>query len=191
MKYSEYLECAKKHLKGCESLLLSYNSGQIHDKHVWLELYYLSGYIVEGITVYSAYKLNNWPVNDDIQRCYNLAFSVQTNLDFYYNRIIKNENEIDDTIRFFQNRPPENKMSVQGHRFQEIVKNLLKENPSFDDTPYIGNGQIDPDVEKLIDEWRPEIRYIYDNGTIPPPDLSQDVVKRLINTCSEIYNNHI
>lgn len=190
MTYSEYLNCAEKHLKGCASLLLSYSPNQIHDKHVWLELYYLSGYIVEGIAVYSAYKLNNWPLNDDIQRRYNLAFSQQTNLDYYYSRIINNVNESESTIHFFQNRPP-GKMNVQGHKFQEIVKNILKPNPSFNDTPYIGNGKIDPDVEKLIDEWKPEIRYLYDNGTISLPILSQDVIARLINTCFTIFNQHI
>lgn len=190
MTYSEYLNCAEKHLKGCESLLRSYSSGQIHDKHVWLELYYLSGYIVEGIAVYSAYKLNNWPLNDDIKKRYNLAFSQQTNLDYYYSRIINNVNERPSTIHFFQNRPP-GKMSVQGHRFQEIVKNILKPDPSFNDTPYIGNGEIDPDVENLIDDWSPEIRYLYDNGPMSLPILSQDVVARLINTCLTIFKQHI
>lgn len=190
MTYNEYLNCAEKHLKGCTSLLESYNSGQIHDKHVWLELYYLSGYIIEGITIYSAYKLNNWPLNDDIQRSYNLVFSQQTNLDFYYSRVINNVNEKATTIQFFQNRPP-GKMSVQGHRFQEIVKNILKPDPSFNDTPYIGNGKIDSDVEKLIDNWSPEIRYLYDNGTMPLPILSQDAIARLIKTCFTIFNKHI
>lgn len=191
MRYSEYLECAEKHLKGCASLLQSYSSGQSHDKHVWLELYYLSGYIIEGIAVYSAYKLNDWPLKDDIQGRYNLAFSKRTNLDYYYSRIINNIKEKESTIQFFKNRPPVGKMSVQGHKFQEIVKNILKPNPSFNETPYIGNGEIDPYIEKLIDDWKPEIRYLYDNGTMLLPILSQDIVTRLINTCYTIFNKHI
>jgi hypothetical protein len=152
-------------------------------------LYYLSGYIVEGIVVYSAYKLNGWPPNDDIEKCYNLAFTQQTNLDYYYSRIIKDkENERASTIHFFQNRPL-GKMSVQGHKFQHIVDNILKPDPSFEYTPYIGNGEIDPDVKNLIDNWKPEIRYRYDNGTMP--QLSQDVIRRLITTCITIYSKHI
>ena len=67
MRYCDYLSCAEKHLKGCSYLLYSYKPDTIHDMHVWLELYYLSGYIVEGIVIYSAYKLNNWRPSDDIK----------------------------------------------------------------------------------------------------------------------------
>ena len=70
MRYIEYLSCAEKHLRGCSSLLMSYKPDSTHDIHVWLELYYLSGYIIEGITIYSAYKLNGWPSEDDIQKRY-------------------------------------------------------------------------------------------------------------------------
>ena len=124
MTYEEYLYCAEKHLKGCASLLLSYKSNPKYDKHVWLELYYLSGYIIEGIVVYSAYKLNNWRQNDDIQRKFNESFSRRTNLDFYYVRS-HIQNGTEKIPPFFQKRPP-GALSVQGHRFQEIAKNLLK-----------------------------------------------------------------
>lgn len=190
MKYDEYLQCAEKHLKGCASLLSSYNSGQKADKHVWLELYYLSGYIIEGIVVYSAYKLNNWPPQYDIQKKYNLPFTQRTNLDFYYIRSKKDQNGVETIPSYFQNRPY-GALSIQGHKFQEIVKNLLRPDPSFQDVPYIGNGQIDPDVEYLIDEWRPGVRYLYDNAVTPPPNLSQDLIAKLINTCDTIYSQHI
>ena len=189
MTYGEYLHCAEKHLKGCTSLLLSYKPNPTYDKHVWLELYYFSGYIIEGIVVYSAYKLNNWRQNDDIQRKYNLAFSQRTNLDFYYVRShIQHGTEIIPS--FFQNRPS-GALSVQGHRFQEIAKNLLKVDPSFNGVPYIGNGTIDADIEILIDQWRPDIRYCYHGGGTTLPPLNQDVIARLLNTCYTIYNNHI
>lgn len=183
MRYKEYLSCAEKHLKGCSSLLMSYKPDSIHDKHVWLELYYLSGYIIEGITVYSAYKLNGWPFNDDIKRCCNETFTQLTGLDFYYNRKNGERNIFPDRNT--------NSLSVQGHRFQDIVKNLLKIDPSFNDVPYIGMGEIDRDVEYLIDNWRPDIRYKYIDFHAPFPQLNQDVIYRLINTCRIIYTKHI
>ena len=64
-------------------------------------------------------------------------------------------------------------------------------NPSFNDLPYIGNGEIDSDVEMLIDRWLPEVRYYYVGQLNPLPVLNQDVIKRLIDTCSTIYANHI
>lgn len=191
MKYNEYLSCAEKHLKGCKSLLESYNSGKSSDIHVWLELYYIAGYILEGITVYSAYKLNHWNSYDDIQWHYNLAFSQRTNLDFYYVR--SNKDRITGAERvppFFQNRPS-GAMSVQGHKFQNIVMNLLKPDPSFNDVPYLGNGEIDRDVEILINNWSPSVRYYHQRQTDPLPHLSYDIINRLINTCQTIYINHI
>lgn len=190
MKYNEYLRCAKKHLIGCQKLFQYYQLGPMSDYYVWLELYYLSGYIVEGIVVYSAYKLNGWNLNDDIQYDCNLAFSQRTNLDFYYKRQSKIVNGIETVDPFFQNRPP-GALSVQGHNFQEIVKTLLKPNPSFDNVPYIGNkGIIDADIELLIDEWKPGVRYLR-NLSSRMPALNQDVINRLLTTCSTIYINHV
>lgn len=190
MRYDEYLECADKHRKACASLLLSYKPGQKYDKHVWLDLYYLSGYIIEGVVVYSAYKLNNWRPSDDIKTKYNLKFSQRTNLDFYYNRNRFHDNVDNHTRSFFQNRP-HGALSVQGHRFQEIAKTLLRPNPSFSGIPYLGDGIIDHDVEKLIEKWRPEIRYLYARKRSSLPALSQDIIARLLNTCFTIYSKHI
>lgn len=182
MRYYEYLSCAEKHLKGCTSLLLTYTPNSIHDMHVWLELYYLSGYIIEGITVYSVYKLYNWHPYYDIQKNWDPVFTQNTGLDFYRIRTIGNNVVFPDRT----NRS----LSVQSHNFQEIVKNLLRTDPSFNDIPYIGMGNIDSDVEVLIDSWRPDIRYKY-QAINPFPNLCQDVIFRLINTCKIIYTNHI
>lgn len=191
MTYDEYLHCAEKHLKGCVSLLLSYKPNQKYDKHVWLDLYYLAGYIIEGIVVYSAYKLNNWMQSDDIMTKYNVEFSQRTNLDFYYTRT-KFRGDVDENTRvFFQNRSKRAVLSVQGHRFQEIAKTLLRPNPSFKGVPYLGNGFIDQDVEILIDKWRPEIRYLYVGKRNSLPALNQDLIAKLLNTCFTIYLNHI
>lgn len=191
MTYNEYLSCAEKHLKGCKSLLESYNAGRSSDTHVWLELYYIAGYILEGITVYSAYKLNHWNSSDDIQRHYNLAFSQRTNLDFYHVRSYRDRiTGVERVPSFFQNRPS-GAMSVQGHKFQSIVMNLLKPDPSFNDVPYLGNGVIDRDVEALINNWSPSVRYYHPGQSDPLPSLDYDLINRLINTCQTIYINHI
>lgn len=188
MRYDEYLFCAEKHLRGCMQLL-TFQQGTMHDCQVWLELYYLSGYIIEGIVVYSAYKLNNWIPSADIQYDCNLSFSQRTNLDFYYKRS-KIINGVETIDSFFQNRPT-GALSVQGHRFQEIAKTLLKPDPSFKGVPYIGDGIIDTDVEQLIDGWRPEVRYHYHGMPKRCPFLNHDVIKRLLTTCSIIYSKHI
>ncbi len=183
MKFKEYLLCAEKHLKGCKSLFASYQAGQPSDYLVWLELYYMSGYILEGLTVYSVYKLYDWPSNDDIKNRYNKQFTQNSGIDFYYIRKVSGK-------EIFPGRTSKS-LSVQGHHFQDIIKNTLRMNPSFNDLPYIGNGDIDPDVEMLIDRWLPEVRYYYVGQSDPLPVLNQDVIKRLIDTCFTIYANHI
>ena len=188
MKYTEYLKSAYKHLRGCTSLLLAYEPGKKDDNHVWLELYYLSGYIIEGITIYSAYKLNGWDPIKDIQKMYDLEFTKRTKLDFYVKRTyIKNGKE--KIPLYFQNRPA-GSFSVQQHKFQEIVKNMLRTDPSFNNIPYLGCSDIDSDVEELIDKWEPGIRYCY-CGQKEAPKLTRDLVARLINTCWTIYTKHI
>lgn len=68
MRYTEYLDCAKKHLLGCTSMLLAYDTSQHDEGNVWLELYYLAGYIMEGVTVYSTYKLLGWKDTVDVDQ---------------------------------------------------------------------------------------------------------------------------
>ena len=82
-------------------------------------------------------------------------------------------------------------MSVQGHKFQSIVMNLLKPDPSFNDVPYLGNGVIDRDVETLINNWSPNVRYYHSGQSNPLPNLDYDIINRLINTFQIIYINHI
>lgn len=183
MTYTEYLSCAEKHLKGCQSLIDSYQPGNLSDLHVWLEIYYMSGYILEGITVYSAYKLFHWPANEDIERRYNIPFTMSSGIDYYYKRTVSG-NEI------FPGRTT-NSLSVQGHRFQDIIKNRLKPSPQFNDIPYLGDGHIDSDIEHLIDNWSPKVRYYYIGQSTPIPILNQDIIARLINTCYTIFVNHI
>ena len=53
-------------------------------------------------------------------------------------------------------------------------------------------GYIDSDVELLIDNWSPKIRYNeFGRSFNPISILNQDVVNRLINTCYNIYAKHI
>ena len=48
MLYSEYLRCAEKHLKFCKAFLDSYKSDVNNDLEVFMELFYITGYVMEG-----------------------------------------------------------------------------------------------------------------------------------------------
>lgn len=82
MTYPEYLSCAEKHLSGCIELFASYKEGSKNEMQVWLEIYYLSGYVLEGLTVYSAYKRNGWEEGISIKKD-NTEFVNRTGLKFY------------------------------------------------------------------------------------------------------------
>lgn len=179
------MKCAKKHLYGCRNLLSSYKEDGENDGHVWLELYYLSGYILEGIVVYYAYRNNGWLPQVDIQRNYNVDFTEKTHLDFYYQRKEKKEEKWAKAVKdFFANPEKRGRLSVQGHRFQEIAKSLLYKDPLFEEVPYIGSGRvIDKEINRLIESWRPEVRYKYKETN----NLNGKVIAGLINACDDIY----
>lgn len=77
---------------------------------------------------------------------------------------------------------------MQSHGFQEIVKNLLRPDSSFNGMPYLGDGEISPEVERLIDNWQPNIRYWYENQMISLPSLNREIIEQLIETCKIIFN---
>ena len=191
MRYTEYLNCAFKHLKGCEAMLASYTEDQLRDPHFYLDLYYLSGYIIESLVVYSAYKLHGWRVQDDIKTKFSIQFTTNTGLDYYYCRRLSGTARQQYGEFPFPGRISNNCLSVQGHRFQPIVNTLLKVDPSFDGVPYFGDGAIDHDVEDLILKWNPGVRYYYVGCNNLVPTLNLDVLSRLIQTCNLIYTNHI
>lgn len=176
MKYNQYLYCAKKHLDSCSQIFYSYKPNN-YQESVWLELYYLCGYILEGTIVYSVYKLNEWPEYDDI-KLYNEGFTLKTGLDFYRRRL-----DIEIPLGRVN-------LCIEGHNYQEIAKQLLSNYPLFNNVPYIGDGFIDSQIEQLIDQWKPQLRYKYYIGEKYYPlstHLSRDIIEQLIRTCKDIY----
>lgn len=175
MRYTEYYANSKKHLLATLSILDSFNKKKEQiSKYTLLELYYLSGYILEGAVVFLAYKMGNWTEKDDIKDVCNVAFTATTSLDFYRNGNRKTHKKLG------------NKYFIQSHAFQPIVKNLLRPNSAFDAIPYIGvSCPIDPDVESLIDNWNPRFRYVYEDTQVPS-ELNEDSLRRLLNTCRDI-----
>lgn len=195
MNYDEYLKCAEKHLKSCQQLLGGLDQNT-NNREAYLDLWYISGYIIEGLTVYSVYKNYDWDPNIDIQYCHPNRFTPQcwnfyqaTKLDFYGSggRIdTKTGNKLLGNISI--------KYSVKGHNFQLIIDNLLKKEAPFKDFPILGLGKIDPNVSELVKNWRPNIRYWYKEEQMKMnniPDLTIDLLTKLIDTCEDVYKRVI
>lgn len=186
MNYEEYLECAQKHIKSCQQILNGLSNDKEENKEAYLDIWYLSGYILEGLTVYSVYKTYNWnPPHKDIQTKYDMCFSKRTHLDFYRQRTLHGEN-------VFQKESIKIIYSVQGHDFQSIILNLLRNVPTFKDFPILGGGDVDSDVELLVKKWKPNVRYWHEpEDTNGIPTLNHALLERLINTCVELYKRMI
>lgn len=198
MLYSEYLRCAEKHLKSCRAFLESYQSDANKDFEVFLELFYITGYVMEGLTVYSAYKIYGWPSNIEIndKNYYDPAFVRRTNLDYFHYRFCdSNGREVllpNGKRQSFPNRG----LKVQSHGFQQIAMQLLANQGPFvndNSTPYYGNGPLDSNVRLLIDLWRPEVRYYYRGHSELSnlPSLNRELITLLVETCSLIYTQTI
>lgn len=157
MKYSEYLECARKHT----CVLEQFNNTQPADPKVLLEMFYLSGYILEGVVVYLSYKLDDWDADRDVQN-EDQDFSLRTKLGFKHGNGVK--------------------YAVAGHNYRHM-KDLISNHPDCQKLPYVGpDGKIDQDISYLLDNWRPHVRYYTYDGF----KLSKDKIKRLIDTCKEL-----
>ena len=183
MLYTEYLECAKKHVLGCGKLLASYKENGKDDINVCLELYYLSGYILEAITVYSVYKLGGWQTHLDIQK-HDPTFVAANNIDFYgYDRVINTPNGKIYPYRKQKTCP----LDIKHHNFHQIISSKLRVEPSFNTIPYFGTcdpSDIDKDIVDLLDNWNVNIRY--ENAASPSVNLTLDKVSRLYSTCLAI-----
>ena len=191
MLYSEYLRCAERHLKSCRAFLDTYQPDPSRDFEVFLEIFYITGYILEGLTIFSAYKLYGWPSNVEIDDLsyYDENFVQRTNLDYYHYRKLTDANG--DT-QYIKNRG----LKVQSHGFQQIAMALLSNQGPFvndNSTPYYGNGQLDMDVRLLIDLWKPAVRYFYrgHSAISSLPTLNKDLITRLVDTCTAIFTQTI
>lgn len=188
MLYREYLKSAEKHLKFCKSFIANQKQYSYGDFDVYLDIFYIAGYILEGLTVYSTYKINGWPAQIDIKE-YNEDFVNRTHLDFYHKRTITLNDGRTQNVKIHG-------LKVQGHNFQQIAKEkLVNQGPFANDntTPFYGNGNLDYDVRFLIEHWKPEIRYYYQNYAALSlfPTLNLDLINRLINTCTIIFTQTI
>ncbi len=198
MLYSEYLRCAEKHLKSCKAFLESYQSDANKDFEVFLELFYITGYVMEGLTVYSAYKIYGWPSNIEIddRNYYDPAFVRRTNLDYFHYRFCDTNGRV---VLLPNGKPqsfPNRGLKVQSHGFQQIAMQLLANQGPFvndNSTPYYGNGPLDSDVRLLIDLWKPEVRYYYrgHSGIAMLPTLNKELISRLVDTCSLVFSQTI
>ena len=189
MQYTEYLYCSRKHLSSCRAAMHALDSiPEAEVNSLLLDIWYVSGYILEGITVYLTYKQGGWMESDDIERKFNRSFTSTCGVDYFRNR------------RMPDGEPPleGTRMWIESHKFNFLINDVLRTQPTtYSTVPYIGDGPIDNDVREIIDKWGTFVRYSYCRGgstfhsehgrrQFGIPSLSADLVNRLLDTYDNI-----
>lgn len=183
MLYKEYLPAAYRHLASSKHMVQALMADPSADDHtsqsVLCDAYYLAGYVLEALTVYSLYSHYRYPDNQDIMKQFDSKFTQRSGVDFF-----------DDGKRVYKNNPISlgNKYSLVHHTFQPIIQGPLSVISDLRDVPLIGNGATDPQHTQLMDQWSPAQRY-QASVTISPQQLNTflDTCQRAANMISTIY----
>lgn len=188
--FQNYMRVAKCKLDACKKLieLLTKNNSSIKDttmnKLAAHEIYYLSGYIIEGFLIYIIYRNAGWPEDDPITKtichCEGQMITYQTG-------------KGDDP----------NVKPISSHRYQGYI-DIVRKIPWVKrlQLPYISseNDNEKKDFLFLIDKWCPKIRYRYPEeiySHIEKKIQYEDTLKKatienlteLLEYCDNIYND--
>ena len=166
--FPNYFRMASKRLSSCKHIIKECSTDP--PKHVLHDIYYLSGYILEGFCVYSIYKLYGWDENTAIDD-YKGMNPRELN-DFFYKTHLRFNNEKKNGQLY----------SIQGHNFQHYV-NLLKHRPEFRTLPFFSTRDLDSNIKYLVDKWKPEIRYSYEDIS-----LSVNNLNLMLSFCSKVQS---
>lgn len=172
--YPNYLKAAKKKLDACD-LLISKCVGlsEKEEKCICHELYYLSGYIIEGFCVYSVYKILGWedeeiPINS--RGGYEYEDFAERNAISYFGS--------GDTIE-----------AIHNHVYNNYVDKIRKTH-KFDGLPYFSSARFSKtEVDDLISNWDPNIRYDYNENSTIIKHANLSNIKSVIDWCKKIYSH--
>ena len=173
--YTQYRDAARQHLAACRRLIDSYPEwSKICNKHdeekIFHEIYYLSGYILEGFVNYAIFCHPDWDRSCNVRKfSKDSDFSKHTHL-------------------WWNGENPDG-FTIAGHNFQNN-RNIL------DSCGYVvGIPYLSPDVplsddriisnrlQRMIGMWKPDIRY---KKVGEPLSLEFSDINNLISLCKKI-----
>lgn len=163
--FPNYYRMASKRLSSCKHLI---GTSNCPPKYVLHDIYYLSGYILEGFCIYCIYKLYGWDENTAIDDYQGMTPQELNN---FFSRT---------HLRFSNVKRSGQIYSIQGHNFQHYV-DLLKYRPEFQTLPFFSTIDLDNDIKNLVDKWKPEVRYSYDSIS-----LSVNNLNSMLEFCSNV-----
>lgn len=177
MLYPEYFTNGCLHLSSIKHMLNAYKDcdGSNTKDKIILNIWYLSGYVMEGFTVYSFFKGTDWDRNENIG-------DIDNDIDFARNY----------GVMYNHGHAP---VRICSHDWKKLIEdeNDFRDwiQPLDDDTPYFGNGFISSYARKLIDNWNPRIRYYHRIEDYQRRELSFNSLSDLLETMQIIQKKII
>ncbi len=86
MVYKDFLNAARKHKYTCEVIcdnLNKTNTNKTEQKYLLLNLYYLSGYIIECIVKYAIYDLVGYDKKEDVKKLNEKGLNYNTHIKYH------------------------------------------------------------------------------------------------------------
>lgn len=160
--YTNYFKFAKRKLNACEQLVNSMPDfeDKALEKKVCHELFYLMGYIVEGLSVYVIYDVLEWDKSKEISR-YDKNFADEYDLSW----------DGDTTY------------TIKRHRFNSYLS-VVRGKYEVADIPFISGSDSNVAQYKHLSKWTPELRY--DLNDI---DLTKNDIIDLYKYCNNMYTS--
>lgn len=173
--YTQYRDAARQHLTACRRLIDTYPEwSKICNKHdkekIFHEIYYLSGYILEGFVNYAIFCHKDWNPSWNVKSFdKNSVFSKNTHL-------------------WWNGKNPYG-FTIAGHNFQNN-RNILDSCGYVLGIPYLSpdvplsdDRKISSRLQRMIGMWRPDIRY---EKVGEPLSLEFSDISNLISLCKKI-----
>lgn len=177
--YPNYLEAAKKHYKACKRIFQLYErceKNKYDDRYLFNEIYYIFGYILEGISVYMIFKHFGYEKSKSIENCHeDESFIKKAHVTYHFG----------EGTRKYGN----SLKKISNHNFQEYTEALAQEFAPYHipylskDVPLNEDTQKELRLKKLIKEWKPDVRY---RKYKDPFELSESDVQSIISLCQTI-----
>ena len=173
--HKQYRDAARQHLTVCRRLIDSYPEwGKACNKHdqskIFHEIYYITGYIIEGFVNYAIFCDPNWDENSNV-------------------REISRDSEFSRKTHLLYSGNNPNGYILAAHNFQKNIQilhdrgNVVGIPYLSTDTPLDNDSNKDSRLKRIISKWEPSVRY---KKVGDPIELSFEDIRDLIYLCKRI-----
>ncbi|MCB5260776.1 MAG: hypothetical protein LHW48_09975 [Candidatus Cloacimonetes bacterium] len=132
MHHDSYLSTAKRHLHVCQLMLSNWVPSNSSENYKSSVIYYLSGYIFEGIVNYAVCSIVNW-----------------TGKSVY---------QLDTPLVVFKKRSySDNRLELHRHKYSETIELIYTHNPQLETK--VNNLFVKYGSKRLFNSWSSSYRY--------------------------------